>query len=160
MLLGTTTKKLQDVGVQTLAIVGSRAERARFFFRFRPVNCQVGADPDLITHRAYGVPQSPVTPEIWQAVLSAYGNLARELQLQVPESKARDAVGRLDGFEVTDSENAEFQRHQIQFTGQFLVDRDGIVRWTNIECAQEGLAGMDKFPTDDELLVAARALPT
>ena len=160
MLLGTTTKKLQDVGVQTLAIVASKAERARFFFRFRPVSCPVGADPDLITHRAYGVPQSPVTPEIWQAVLSAYGNLARELQLQVPESKARDAVGRLDGFEVTDSENAEFQRHQIQFTGQFLVDRDGIVRWTNIECAQEGLAGMDKFPTDDELLVAARALPT
>jgi len=160
VLLGTTTKKLQDVGVQTLAIVASKAERARFFFRFRPVSCPVGADPDLITHRAYGVPQSPVTPEIWQAVLSAYGNLARELQLQVPESKARDAVGRLDGFEVTDSENAEFQRHQIQFTGQFLVDRDGIVRWTNIECAQEGLAGMDKFPTDDELLVAARALPT
>ena len=160
MLLGTTTKKLQDVGVQTLAIVGSRAERARFFFRFRPVNCPVGADPDLITHHAYGVPQGPVTPEIWQAVLSAYGNLARELQLQVPESKARDAVDRLDGFEVTESENAEFQRHQIQSTGQFLVDRDGIVRWTNIECARDGLASVNKFPTDEELLAAARALPT
>jgi len=160
VLLGTTTKKLQDVGVQTLAIVASKAERARFFFRFRPVSCPVGADPDLITHRAYGVPQSPVTPEIWQAVLSAYGNLARELQLQVPESKARDAVDRLDGFEVTESENAEFQRHQIQSTGQFLVDRDGIVRWTNIECARDGLASVNKFPTDEELLAAARALPT
>mgnify|MGYP001600502632 FL=1 len=158
MLLGPTAKKLQDVGVQTLAIVASKAERARFFFRFRPVSYPVGADPDLITHRAYGVPQSPVTPEIWQAVLSAYGNLARELQLQVPESKARDAVDRLDGFEVTESENAEFQRHQIQFTGQFLVDRDGIVRWTNIECARDGLASVAKFPTDEELLAAARAL--
>ncbi|MBI4636885.1 MAG: alkyl hydroperoxide reductase [Candidatus Rokubacteria bacterium] len=158
MLLGTTAKKLQDVGVQTLAIVASKAERARFFFRFRPVSCLVGADPDLITHRAYGVSQSPVTPEIWQAVLSAYGNLARELQLQVPESEARDAVDRLDGFKVTESEKAEFQRHQIQFTGQFLVDRDGIVRWTNIECAQDGLASIDKFPTDEELLAAARAL--
>jgi hypothetical protein len=139
VLLGTTAKKLQDVGVQTLAIVASKAERARVFFRFRPVSCPVGADPDLITHRAYG-------------------NLARELQIQVPESQARDAVDRLDGFEVTESEKAEFQRHQIQFTGQFLVDRDGIVRWTNIECARDGLASIDKFPTDEELLAAAQAL--
>ncbi len=158
MLLGKVAKKLQDVGVQTLAIVGSKAERTRLFFRFRPVSYSVGADPDLITHRAYGVPQSPRTPEIWQAVLSAYGNLARELQLQVPESEARDAVGRLDGFEVTESENAELQRHQIQFTGQFLVDRDGIVRWTNIECARDGLGSIDKFPPDEELLAAARTL--
>ena len=81
-------------------------------------------DPDLIAHRAYGVPQSAVTPEIWQAIGSAYGNLARELQLQVPEDKVRETIGRLDGFEVTESEKAEFQRHQIQFTAQFLVDRD------------------------------------
>ena len=51
------------------------------------------------------------------------------------------------------------RRQWSQFTGQFLVDRDGIVRWSNIECAQEGPAGIDKFPTDEELLAAARALP-
>ena len=156
--LGTTAEKLQQVGVETLAIVGSKAERARFYLRFRPVRHLVGADPDLITHRAYGVPRSPVTPEIMQAIHGAYDRFARELKVQVPEGKARDAINRLDGFEVTESENAEFQRHQIQFTGQFLVDRDGIVRWSNIECAQEGPAGIDKFPTDEELLAAARAL--
>jgi hypothetical protein len=156
--LGTTAEKLQQVGVETLAIVGSKAERARFYLRFRPVRHPVGADPDLITHRAYGVPRSAVTPEIMQAIHGAYDRLARELNVQVPEGKARDAINRLDGFEVTEGENAEFQRHQVQFTGQFLVDRDGIVRWSNIECAQEGLAGMDKFPTDEELLAAARAL--
>ena len=158
MQLGTTAEKLQQVGVETLAIVGSKAERARFYLRFRPVRHPVGADPDLITHRAYGVPRSAVTPEIMQAIHGVYDTLARELKVQVPEGKARDAINRLDGFEVTESENAEFQRHQIQFTGQFLVDRDGIVRWSNIECAQEGPAGIDKFPTDEELLAAARAL--
>jgi hypothetical protein len=158
--LGTTAEKLQAVGVETLAIVASKAERARFYFRYRPVRCAIGADPELIAHRAYGVPHSGVTPEIMQAVQGVYRNLARELKLDVPDDQARDAIGRLDGFEVTESEKAEFQRHQVQFTGQFLVDRQGIVRWANIECAQEGPAGIDKFPTDQELLAAARALPT
>lgn len=160
MLLGKTAEKLRDVGVQTLGIVASKAERSRLFFRFRPVGCPVGADPDLITHRAYGVPQTSVTPELWEAVSSAYGTLARELHLPVPESQARDAIDRLDGFVVSESEQSEFGQHQIQFTAQFLIDRAGIVRWTNVECAREGLAGVDKFPTDDELLAAARALPS
>ena len=159
MQLGTTAEKLQAVGVETLAIVASKAERARFYFRYRPVRLAVGADPELITHRAYGVPQSGVTPEIMQAIQGVYRNLARELKLDVLDDQAREAIGRLDGFEVTESEKAEFQWHQVQFTGQFLVDRQGIVRWANIECAQEGLAGIDKFPTDQELLAAARALP-
>ena len=147
------------MGVETLGIVASQAERARLFFRYRPVRCAVGADPEVSTHRAYGVPQSGVTPEAMQAIAGAYGNLVRELKLEIPADQARDVIGRLDGFEVTESENAEFQRHQLQFTGQFLVDRHGIVRWANIECAREGLAGIDKFPTDEELLAVARALP-
>ena len=158
MQLGTTAEKLQRVGVETLAIVGSKVERARFFLRLRPVRHPVGADPDLITHRAYGVPRTAVTPEIMQAVHAAYDTLARELKVEVRDGNARDAIGRLDGFEVTESETAEFQRHQVQFTGQFLMDQDGIVRWSNIEGAQEGLAGVDKFPTDEVLLAAARAL--
>ena len=158
MQLGTTAEKLQQVGVETLAIVGSKVERARFFLRFRPVRHPVGADPDLVTHCAYGVPRSAVTPEILQAIGGSYEALARELNVQAPEGTARDVINRLDGFEVTESEQAEFQQHQVQFTGQFLVDRDGIVRWSNIECAQEGLTGIDKFPTDEELLAAARTL--
>ena len=39
--------------------------------------------------------------------------------------------------------------------GQFLIDRDGIVRWAHIECGKEGLAGMGKFPSHDELIGAA-----
>jgi hypothetical protein len=159
VLLGKTAERLQAVGVETLAIVASQAERARLFFRYRPVRCGVGADTELITHRAYGVPHTGVTPEIMQAIDGAYRTLARDLKLEVPDGKARDVIGRLDGFETTESEKAEFQRHQVQFTGQFLVDRDGIVRWTNIECAQEGLAGIDKFPIDEELVEIARALP-
>jgi hypothetical protein len=146
------------MGVETLGIVASQAERARLFFRYRPVRCAVGADPEVSTHRAYGVPHTGVTPEVMHAIHGAYRNLARELKLEAPNDQARDVIGRLDGFEPTESENAEFQRHQVQFTGQFLVDRHGIVRWANIECAQDGLAGIDKFPTDEELLAVVRTL--
>ena len=159
MQLGVTAEKLQEFGVQTLAIVATQAERARLYFRMRPTRYPLGADPDLSTHRAYGVPQSPVTPEIMQVVGSAYGNLARELQLKVPEAETMQAVDRADGFQPTESE-AEIQQQLGQHTGQFLVDRNGIIRWANIECAKEGLAGLTKFPTDEELLAAARALPT
>jgi hypothetical protein len=41
--------------------------------------------------------------------------------------------------------------------GQFLIDRNGIVRWANIEAA-EGLSGIGKFPTADELVEAARKI--
>jgi len=46
-----------------------------------------------------------------------------------------------------------------QLKGQFLIDRDGIVRWANVECLTEGAAGVGKFPTEEEILAAARALP-
>ncbi len=158
MQLQTTAEKLREIGVETLGIVGSAVERVRFYVRFRPVRCALGADPDLNTHHAYGVPQGPVTSELWDAVESSARTAARELGVPVPESGAFAAIAGLDGFETGDSERREMERHRLQFTGQFLIDREGIVRWSNIECAREGLAGIDKVPSDEELLAAVRAL--
>jgi hypothetical protein len=45
-----------------------------------------------------------------------------------------------------------------QLVGQFLLDRDGVIRWVNIEGAREGVAGVGKFPTDEEFLAAARQI--
>ncbi len=91
-------------------------------------------------------------------VQSKVGGLARELGLEVPDAEAKGALNLLDGFEPAESDSAEAQRHQLQFVGQFLLDREGIVRWANVECAREGLAGLDKFPTDEEFLTLARML--
>jgi hypothetical protein len=156
--LQTTAEKLRAVGIETLGIVGSAVERVRFYLRFRPVRCALGADPELTAHRAYGLPHGPLTPEVWDAVESASRALAQELGIAVSGSSAVETVGRLDGFETSDSERREVERHQSQFTGQFLLDRDGIVRWSNIECAGEGLAGIDRFPSDEEVLAAAEQL--
>jgi hypothetical protein len=158
VLLGKTAERLERIGVQTLGVVGSSAESVRLYLRYRPTRCLVGADPELTIHRAYGVPRAPVSPELWGAIESAYGDLARELRLPVAAGGAVETIDRLDGYQVTEGDQADFQRHQAQFTAQFLVGRDGIVRWANVECARDGLAGIDKFPTDEEILAAARAL--
>lgn len=72
--------------------------------------------------------------------------------------QAYAAIDGLDGFEKVETDDTDMQRHQEQFTGHFLLDRDGVVRWASIEGAKDGLAGLPLFPTDEELMAAARAL--
>jgi hypothetical protein len=102
-------------------------------------------------------------PEITQAVAFRYVDLARELQIPATDPAGiRSALCDRDGFEPVAAEQKDrrdwSERHGAQLTGQFLIDRDGIVRWANIEGAREGLAGLEKFPTDEEFLDAARQL--
>lgn len=156
--MGITREKLQAVGVESLGIVATKPERARLFFRFRPTRLPLAADPELITHRSYGLPKPPVTPELMRDLQSVRINPTGELAAPMPILEANDALNRLDGFEPTETDRDDSQRVFPQLKGQFLIDRDGIVRWVNIEGATEGLAGIGKFPTDEELLAAARAL--
>jgi len=156
--LGRTATKLKELGTETLAVVASPVERARLYFRYRPVPLATAADPDLLAHQAFGVPRAPITPEMWAVVEEKANHLARDLRVPVHSGQAYATVNRLDGFEPVQTDDADFQRHQAQLTGQFLLDRDGVVRWANIECARDGLAGLDEFPTDEEFLAAARAL--
>jgi peroxiredoxin len=158
--LATTRRKLQPLGIEVLAIAAMQPERLRLYYRFRPVSVPVAADPDLVTHRAYGVPQPALTPEILEAVSSRHVELARELEIPATDlADIKSALSRRDGFEPVEAEQKErrdwSEHHGGQFTGQFLVDREGIVRWVNIEGAKEGLAGLEKFPTDEEFLRAA-----
>jgi hypothetical protein len=75
--------------------------------------------------------------------------------LSIPEAAL--ATSKLDGYTESDTDKAEVEKQWPQLKGQFLIDRDGIVRWANIECA-EGVAAVGKFPSEEEILAAARAL--
>lgn len=161
--LGVTRQRLLQLGVEVLAIVGMRPERVRLYYRYRPVGVPLAADPDLITHRAYGVPQPPLTPEILQAVAPRHVELARELRIPATDqAEIKSILAQRDGFEPIASELVDRRdwsdRYGGQLTGQFLVDREGIVRWVNIEGATDGLSGLERFPTDEEFLLAARKL--
>jgi len=82
-----------------------------------------------------------------------------ELPEPLPSGAASAAVDKLQGYTPSEVDLRDAERQFPQLKGQFLIDRDGIVRWVNVEGADEGLAGIGKFPTTAQLLEAARALP-
>ncbi|SRR5579884_721388 len=159
--LGATRERLQGAGVEVLAITATPVERARLYLRFHPARVPLAADPDMVTHRAYGLPTSQMTPELIQHIQPLYVDLAREANMPVSETASlleiSKALGRLDGFEIADADWAVGSSSTL--TGQFLVDARGIVCWANVEGTGEGSAALGKFPTAEELLAATRSLP-
>lgn len=146
--LSITADKLRESGVETLGVVATPAERARLYFRFRRASIPLAADPDLSTHRAYGLPGLPMTAELREALDAASLELARDLGVPARAGTAHADVGRFDGYEASADDHGDFARHQAQLIGQFLIDRDGVVRWINVERAPGA------FPSEGELLAA------
>jgi peroxiredoxin len=155
--MGQACDRLRAEGVEGLAVVATTPENARLYFQLRPPRLPVAADPEFTTHRLYGVP-SPRKTDLAEDFRTARVNPTGELPALLPPREASDMLSRLDGHEPTARDRADFARPYLQLLGQFLVDRQGIIRWANIECADGGLAGLGKFPTDDELLTQVRAL--
>ena len=137
-------------------MVATEPERARFYFKFRPPRMPMGADPELATHQAYGLPNIPITPEAVDVAQTAAARELRRLNQPVAADPL-DALKKLDGYEVTPADSADFMRHQAQLIGTFLVDRDGVVRHAYVECAQ-GPATFGEMPSAEEILASARAL--
>lgn len=156
--MSASTDKLRQAGVEPLAVIATDAENARLYFKLRPSKMAIGADPECATHRAFGVPEPVLDAEQAQAVMSTRINPTGELPQPLPIAEAGAALTRMDGYQETPSDQRDHERHALQLKGQFLIDRDGIVRWANIEGAEEGPAGLGKFPTEAELLDAVKAL--
>ena len=68
-----------------------------------------------------------------------------------------ETMNKQDGFEMTEADQQVAAAHALQMTGHFLLDRNGIVRWRYIE-ASERMEDFSKFPSDEEILAAAREL--
>jgi peroxiredoxin len=151
--------KLNAHGVRSLGIVATSPENARLYFKFRPTRVRLAADPELATHRAYGLSKPTPTPEFMHALETTLINPFGDLPEPMPINAAAAAVAKLDRYAENDTDRADMARQWPQLKGQFLIDRDGIVRWSNIECAAEGAAGLGKFPSADEVLAAVRAMP-
>jgi peroxiredoxin len=156
--MGATESKLKEAGVETLAVVATTPENARLYFKFRPTRLRLVADPELTTHRAYGLPKPASTPELMKQIESVRINPTGEFPEPLPIPQAAGTIAKLDGYTESQTDKSDMERQWPQLKGQFLIDRDGIVRWANVECATEGLAGIGKFPSADEILTAVRAL--
>jgi peroxiredoxin len=155
--LGLSRDKLLGAGVETLAIVASNLDRTRLYFQYRPTRVPLAVDPDLVTHRAFGITKLPVTMELLDALETTRTDVMGELPRPLPIAEAAEALREKDRFELTETDSREAEQQFPMDIGQFFVDRDGIVRWANMELGREGLAGMGKFPSEEELLTVARA---
>jgi peroxiredoxin len=153
--MATTSDHLKTLGVDSLAIVGTELDNARLYFKFRPTRMALGADPQLATHRLYGVPRPEPTPQLMELVENTRINPTGELPEPLPPMQAAMALTALDGYQPTPTDQRERESTFTQMKGQFLIDRDGVVRWANIECGKEGLSGLGKFPSHNELMSAA-----
>jgi peroxiredoxin len=156
--MGAMEPKLNAAGVKALGIVATPPDNARLYFKFRPTRLRLAADPELVTHRAYGLPKPANTPELAEQIATTRINPTGELSEPLPIMEAGAVIGRFDSYSGTPTDQADMERQFPQLKGYFMIDRDGIVRWAHIECATEGMAGMGKFPSEEELLGVARAL--
>jgi peroxiredoxin len=157
--LGLTADKLKAVGVETLAVVATQLDRAQLYFRYRPTRVALAADPELSTLRAFRVPKPAVTPELEEQMRAVKTTVAGELPEAVNLFDAANALDEKDRFEFTPTDNEDMEKQFPQMVGQFLLDREGIIRWVNIEGAR-GLEDIGTFPRDEEFLAAATRLKT
>lgn len=166
--LGTTQEKLKAMGVATVAIVNTPLDRARLYFSYRPARVLLAADPDATTHQAFGVPAFDfvedesaarlpfrLTMRQFQSVLI---NPTGEMPSPKNGFESNTVLNEKDGFQPNEIDQQIVAAHGAQLAGHFLIDRDGIVRWAEVEAAA-GTADIGKWPADEEILSAARALP-
>ena len=152
--MASSSERLKPLGVESLAVVGTELENARLYFKFRPSKMPLAVDPLLTTHQSYGLPRPEPTPELMEAIMATRVNPTGELPEPMPIPQAAEVLAKLDGVQLTETDQRERQWQFTQMKGQFLIDRDGVIRWSHVECEREGLAGFGKFPTYDELLAA------
>ena len=168
MKLGSVQDKLKALGVETIAVVNTPLERARVYFKYRPARVLLAADPEAATHRSFGVPEgAPVEDEsqaAWSQGTFTIGQLQANLvnplgELPEPQNvfMAMETLNKRDGFEPTDVDQQIAAVHGFLLIGHFLIDRGGIIRWLHME-GLEGMEDLCKFPSDEEILQAARAL--
>jgi peroxiredoxin len=166
--LGTTQEKLKAMGVETVAVVNTPLERARLYFKYRPARVLLAADPEAATHRAFGVPAGVLVENESEAswslgkvtmtqLLATRVNPTGELPAPQNVFAAMEALNQRDAFEPNEVDQQIAATHGLQLAGHFLMDREGIIRWLQIEGA-EGINDLLKLPSEEQILAAARGL--
>jgi peroxiredoxin len=155
-------KDLREKGVESLAVVNTPIERARLYFRYRPMpDLLAASDPDRTSHRAFGLPNMQFTEaeDEWPYKVSL--GTAASMRMNLPElpepmnpMAASEVLNKKDGYEITEDDQRMIATGNGQLFGQFLLDRDGVVRWSFTE-VPEGGSRMFSAPNREELMSAA-----
>jgi len=136
---------LREQGVESLTVVNTPIERARLYLRYHPLPLLAAADPERTSHRAFGLPNLEFTENetAWPYKVSMAQ--ASGLQIDLPELPgpmgsfaAAEFLGKKDGYEMTEADQQMSATGHGQLVGQFLLDREGIVRWSFTEVPEGG----------------------
>jgi peroxiredoxin len=153
---------LREKGVESLTVVNTPIERARLYFRYHPMpNLLAASDPGRASHRAFGLPNLEFTEDetAWPYKISMPA--AMGMQVDIPGEMpgpmgaiaASEFLDRKDGYEITEADQQMKATGQGQLVGQFLLDREGIIRWSFTE-VPEGGRYMFGAPNPQELMSA------
>jgi peroxiredoxin len=153
---------LRERGVESLTVVNTPIERARLYFRYHPMPALIAAsDPERLSHRAFGLPNLEFTENetVWPYKVGK--DVAAMMQVDWPglpgpmsPDAAAEILDKRDGYEFTEADQQMAATGHGQLIGHFLLDREGIVRWTFTEAA-EGGRQMFGVPNAQELMSAA-----
>jgi peroxiredoxin len=167
--LSATQEKLAREGVATLAVVNTQPERARQYFQYRPTRVLLAADPDVQTHRAFGLPEFEILPDStdpselhWPYAYSLAELYKTPVIVDDPELpkpmvllEAAEALDKKEGFEPMPADEQSYAKHASQSAGQFIIDASGTIRWAFME-APDSPSQIGYWPSDEEILAAAR----
>ena len=154
---------LRDKGVESLTVVNTPIERARLYFRYHPLpNLLAASDPERVSHRAFGLPNLEFTESETEwphkvgmnVVMGMRMDLPGELPEPMNPVAASDILNNKDGYEITEADQRMLAAGHGQLFGQFLLDREGVVRWSFTE-VPEGGQRMFGMPNPQELMSAA-----
>jgi peroxiredoxin len=154
---------LREKGIDLLTVVNTPIERARLYFRYHPLpNLLAAADPERESHRAFGLPnvEFTETENEWprkvamNQLMSMRVNVTGELAEPLDPVAALTALNSMDGYEITDADRQMQATGMGQLIGEFLLDREGIIRWSFTEVADGG-KNLFAAPSQQDLMSAA-----
>ena len=154
---------LREKGVESLVVVNTPIERAKLYFRYHPLpNLLAASDPERTSHRAFGLPNLEFGEgdSDWPRKIGMNTVMAMRMDLpgELPEPMnpmaASELLNTKDGYEITTDDERMMATGNGQLFGQFLLDREGIVRWRFTEVPEGGRL-MFGAPTPQELMSAA-----
>jgi peroxiredoxin len=132
-------RTLREKGVECIAVVNTPIDRARLYLRYHPLpDLLAASDPERASHRAFGLPNLDLA--------EVQSGLQRKIAVV-----ATAALNTWDGYKMTEVDQQMAQEGGGQLFGQFLIDREGIIRWSFTEVADRML----ERPNPHDLLEAA-----
>ncbi|MGO4668061.1 peroxiredoxin-like family protein [Bosea sp. 2RAB26] len=153
---------LRAAGVESLTVVNTPIERARLYFRYHPMpNLLAASDPKRTSHQAFGLPNLEFTENetAWPHKVSVAAVLGMRVEIPGETPGPLDPLAgsqfldNKDGYELTEADLEMKATGLGQLVGQFLLDRQGIVRWCFTE-VPEGGRYMFGAPNPQELMSA------